>query len=131
METKVRMGVIGSRGISDYGIVSHILTANAINVGCLLSGGAIGVDSCAQRWAEENAVPFILFKPYFLLDPQAGYSVRHYFTRNKQIIDNSDLVIAISNGDSPGTKWGINYAKKRGINLKVYYPCQTTPSTPT
>lgn len=125
METKVKVGVIGSRDITNYDYVAGILSDHALNIGCLLSGGAIGVDSCAQRWAEENAVPFILFKPYFLLDPQAGYSVRHYFTRNKQIIDNSDLVIAISNGDSPGTKWGINYAKKRGKNLKVYTPCQT------
>lgn len=109
-----RVGVIGSRSFTNGARVHAVLEAALSRASVVLSGGADGADKITQAYCAEKNVPFILFKPYFLLDPIAQYSVRHYFTRNKQIIDNSDRVIAFWDGESPGTKWGINYARKRG-----------------
>lgn len=120
-----KLGIIGSRDV-DRDTVWHILKGNITNDTVVLAGGARGVDQLAEEFAGSIGATFILFKPYFLLDPSAGYSVRHYFTRNKQIIDNADVVLAIWNGDSPGTKWGINYARKKKKTLIVYNLKETT-----
>lgn len=120
-----KVGVIGSRSITHKEYVWSILEHEASRAACILAGGAVGVDRLAEDYAFEKGIPFILFKPYFLLDPAASYSVRHYFTRNKQIIDNSDRVVAIYDGDSPGTKWGIAYARKRGKPVSVYTTKET------
>ena len=114
----MKLGVIGSRGWKDEQALYEALDNYHPN--CVLAGGAKGADNMAARWATERHIPLVLFKPYFLLDPYAPYSVRHYFTRNKQIIDNADLVLAFWDGESPGTKWGINYAQKRGKQLEVH-----------
>lgn len=114
----MKVGVIGSREWTDYDVLKAALEGARPSV--VLAGGAKGADDMAARWATETGIPLVLFKPYFLLDPYAPYSVRHYFTRNKQIIDNSDVVLAFWDGESPGTKWGINYAKKRGKHIEVY-----------
>jgi predicted Rossmann fold nucleotide-binding protein DprA/Smf involved in DNA uptake len=119
-ERHEKVGVIGSRDVQDRQYVFSVLEDHASRAGCILAGGALGVDRLAEEYAVEKCIPFILFKPYFMLDPQATYSVRHYFTRNKQIIDNADTVVAIWDGESPGTSWGINYARKRGKKLFVY-----------
>ena len=119
-ERKEKIGVIGSRSITHQGYVWGILEQYSSSAACFLAGGAKGVDTLVEGYSFEKGIPFILFKPYFLLDPNAPYSVRHYFTRNKQIIDNSDRVVAIYDGDSPGTKWGIAYARKRGKTVDIY-----------
>ena len=121
-----KVGIIGSRSITHKEYVWAILEGEASHAACILAGGAVGVDRLTEDYAYEKGIPFVLFKPYFLLDPAAPYSVRHYFTRNKQIIDNSDRVVAIYDGDSPGTKWGIAYARKRGKTVVVYTPQETT-----
>lgn len=120
-----RIGVIGSRTITDKALVyKHLdemkqttsLQGDQIVV---LSGGAKGVDTLTQQWAKDNQVPFILFKPYFLVDSQAEYNPRHYFTRNKQIIDNSDMIIAFWDGTTKGTAWGMGYARKSKKTLMI------------
>lgn len=115
-----KVGVIGSRSITHKEFVWACMEEEASHASVILAGGAKGVDRLAEAYAEEKDIPFVCFKPYFLLDPDAPYSVRHYFTRNKQIIDNADKIIAIYDGDSPGTKWGIAYARKRGKPITVF-----------
>jgi predicted Rossmann-fold nucleotide-binding protein len=115
----MKLGVIGSRGFHDYELITTTLRAFSKDTSCVLAGGAAGADALTESWCAENNVPFVLFKPYFLLDPYATYSVRHYFTRNKQIIDNADMVVAFWDGVSPGTKWGIGYAKKHNKPITV------------
>lgn len=120
-----KVGVIGSRTIIDKSAVwgpLNDLRNHATGQGdkiVVLSGGAKGVDTLAAQWAEAFDVPFILFKPYFLIDSRAPYDPRHYFTRNKQIIDNSDMVIAFWDGYTKGASWGINYARKNKKTLII------------
>lgn len=120
-----KVGVIGSRTITDKSIVWPPLTKFLETTSLqkdkfvILSGGAKGVDTLAKEWAEAMGIPFILFKPYFLVDARAPYDPRHYFTRNKQIVDNSDVIIAFWDGVTKGSSWGINYARKQCKTLIV------------
>ena len=120
-----KVGVIGSRTITNRDDVwiplTRLLDTTSLQKDkiVVLSGGAKGVDTLAQQWADVNNVPFILFKPYFLVDSRAPYDPRHYFTRNKQIIDNSDIIIAFWDGHTKGASWGINYARKTKKTLVI------------
>ena len=114
-----KVGVIGSRTITNRDDVwiplTRLLDTTSLQKDkiVVLSGGAKGVDTLTQGWCAEHDIPFILFKPYFLVDSQAAYNPRHYFTRNKQIIDNSDTIIAFWDGGTKGTAWGMGYARKQ------------------
>lgn len=88
----------------------------------ILSGGAVGVDRRAQEYANENGIPFFLYKPYHLIDTKVAYEPRYFFTRNKQIVDNSDEMIAFWDGESNGTNDAIRYARKRGKSVTVIEP---------
>lgn len=83
----------------------------------ILSGGAKGVDQMAQRYAATHAYDFVLFKPYHLIDPNVEYSPKYFFTRNKQIADNADLVVAFWDGESSGTRHIVEYCQR---NRKSY-----------
>lgn len=88
----------------------------------ILSGGAVGVDRKAQEYAQENGVPFFLYKPYHLIDTKVPYSPRYFFTRNKQIVDNCDELIAFWDGESHGTEDAIKFARKKGKPVTVIEP---------
>ena len=86
----------------------------------IVSGGAKGADTVAQQWAKSRLLPFILFKPYHLIDNTIQYHPRYFFTRNKQIVDNSDLVVAFWDGESSGTRHAVRYAKSMNKPVIVF-----------
>lgn len=86
----------------------------------VVSGGAKGADTVAQQYAKSRLLEFILFKPYHLIDNTVSYHPRYFFTRNKQIVDNSDLVVAFWNGESSGTRHAVRYAKSVNKPVIVY-----------
>ena len=42
--------------------------------------------------------------------------------RNKYIIDNSSVLIALFNGKAGGTKQTVDYAKEKGLKIKIINP---------
>jgi predicted Rossmann fold nucleotide-binding protein DprA/Smf involved in DNA uptake len=121
----MRVAVVGSRTITDRARIEDALdTALEMWVHpedpiVLLSGGAKGVDTVAREIAKDRGYDFLLFKPYHMLDGQAEYSPRYFFVRNKQIADNADVVVAVWDGASSGTKHMIDYCKKHKKRLWV------------
>jgi len=77
------------------------------------------VDSLSKDWARVNIYDFIMFQPYFLLDKQAAFSNRHFFTRNRQIVFNADEVLVLWDGVSKGTDYTRAYATKMGKPVTV------------
>jgi len=65
----------------------------------LISGGAKGIDEMAEKNIDRWNFNKKIFKP----DMSVGYDVRKYHERNKQIIDEADIVISIWNKNSKGT----------------------------
>ena len=108
----IKIAVVGSRGFDDYGLLSSKLRKCIPFI--LVSGGAIGADSLAEKFADEHSLEKKIFpaewKKY---GRSAGYR------RNITIVENSDLVIAFWDGVSKGTNHTINISKKRGKKLYV------------
>lgn len=116
----MKIAVVGSRWYTDYKEFAEKLHGLMSPPGVvILSGGARGVDVMAQRYANDNGFDFVLFKPYHLIDSTVDYSPKYFFTRNKQIADNADWVIAFWDGESSGTRHIVEYCQRNRKRLEI------------
>lgn len=111
----MKVGIVGSRSFSNLEILQNILKTHLIPNDIIVSGGAIGVDKLAEEFAKSNG-----FKTHIYLPNWKIYGKSAGFIRNKQIVDNSDYIIAIWNGSSKGTKHSIDLAKGQGKTVFIY-----------
>jgi hypothetical protein len=100
----LRVAVIGSRDIYIKNLSDYL----PLNTSVIISGGAIGVDSCAKKYAFDHNIPYKEFRPNYKLFGRSA-PIR----RNIEIVENSDIIIAFWNMRSRGTKYTIDYARKR------------------
>lgn len=121
----MKLAIIGSRSVKEeqmvWEAIHTFVTGHSVEGVpiTLLSGGAEGIDHFTKSYAAKWSMDHVEFIPYFKLDRASDYSARHFFIRNKQIIDNSDRVLAIWDGASKGTEHGIKYSQKTGKQVMV------------
>jgi hypothetical protein len=104
------IAIVGSRNFLDYAkfvsIIDKLL--KTFNVATIVSGGAKGVDSLARKYANDNQINLIeLLTDWHAHGKSAG------FIRNIDIVDKADLVFAIWDGKSKGTKHSIDISNKQ------------------
>ena len=106
----MKVAIIGSRNLT-------VDIANYIPNGTtkIISGGAKGIDRLAEKYADENNIPKLIIKPEY-----EKYGKSAPLRRNKTIVENADIVIAIWDGKSNGTKFTIEYAKKIRKTSEIY-----------
>lgn len=107
------IAIVGSRTFNNYDLLKNILTEYIKNnkINCenivILSGGARGADSLGEKFADEHYLAKKIFYPdWDRFGKSAG------FIRNKDIIKNSDVVLAFWDYRSKGTKNSIDLATK-------------------
>ena len=100
----MKIGVIGSRGVIVPDIGRYIGEVDEI-----VSGGAVGVDSCAAEYATVNGIKLTVFLPQY-----DRYGKAAPIVRNKQIVDYADKIVAFWDGNSRGTLFVIKYAERKG-----------------
>ena len=105
----MKIAVVGSRNITVENLERYLSDCTEI-----VSGGAIGVDSCAAEYATERGLKLTVFLPQY-----DRYGRAAPIVRNKQIVDYADKVLAFWDGRSKGTLSVINYAKKIGRDCEV------------
>jgi hypothetical protein len=112
----MKLGVVGSRSFRDYECMELELNvlSKTFNIDTIVSGGAKGADSLSERWAKENGK-----KTEIYLADWVRFGKGAGMIRNRDIVSNSDIIIAFWDGVSNGTKNSIDRAKKRGIPLYV------------
>lgn len=108
----MKLAIVGSRTFNDYEMVKEALKDLAITE--IVSGGAKGADTLAEKYAAENSIPVKVFKPEW-----GKYGRGAGPKRNKQIVDYADKVIAFWDGESRGTKSSIDLATEQGKLLLV------------
>ncbi len=106
----MKVMVAGSRGVSKP-IDKYMPPETTL----IISGGAFGIDRCAEVYAKENNIPIIIVRPDY-----KKYGRTAPLVRNKEMVDMADLVIAIWDGRSRGTKDTIDYAIKTNKRLRIY-----------
>ena len=105
----MKIAVIGSRSVNVADISEYISNAEEI-----VSGGAVGVDRCAARYAKKNGIRLTEFLPQY-----ERYGRAAPIVRNKKIVDYSDKIIAFWDGNSKGTLSVIKYAQKTGKPCEI------------
>jgi hypothetical protein len=115
----LRLAIVGSRTFKNFKRFKEILDklrGNGLKVSRITSGGAIGADSLAEKYAKQNDIPLHIYKPDW-----DKYGKRAGFIRNHEIVDNSDFLIAFWNGVSKGTQHSIMLAEQKQIDYRIFY----------
>lgn len=113
----LKCAIVGGRDFDDYGFMKKVLDEKFDNlsfVESIVSGGAKGVDTLAERYAKEIGRPMVVFKPDY-----KRYGRGAALVRNTQIMEYADVVYAFWDGRSNGTRDAINKAQKMGKILYV------------
>lgn len=108
----MKVAVIGSRNLYVSDIGAHL------PAGCteIVSGGARGVDKCAEGYARSNNLKLTLFLPDYESHGRSAPLIR-----NKAIVEYSDFVVAFWDGSSRGTYFVIDYCRKTGTPYTIVY----------
>lgn len=114
----MKLAVIGSRNLSlDLGQFMERVG----QVDLMISGGARGIDRCAEKYAWENGIPMRIIKPDYESFGRAAPLIR-----DRQIVAEADLVLAIWDGTSRGTSYTVRYARKLNKQVILFQPSQNS-----
>ena len=115
----MKIGIVGGRDFNDYQSLkkklSKFIEDNRISLNSIVSGGAKGADTLAEKFATEMDVEMIVFKPDF-----EKFGRGAALARNTQIIQKSDVVFAFWDGKSKGTHDSIKKAEKLNKRLLIF-----------
>ncbi len=107
----MKLAVIGSRGL--FVDIEKYIPKTKVEL--IISGGARGIDSLAEEYADKYKIPKLILKPDY-----DKYGKKAPLKRDKLIIDEADEIIAIWDGNSPGTKYSIDYATSQGKIIEIF-----------
>jgi len=111
-----KLAVVGSRTFDQEERVKKELKYVVDNtlIDTIVSGGAKGVDTFAEIWADENGLKKIIYPAQWdKFGRSAGYR------RNVDIVENADAILVFWKEGSAGTKHTIEIAKKEDKPLFV------------
>lgn len=111
----MKIAIIGSRGATDnnYNLIIDNIPKNVTEI---ISGGAIGADSLAKRFALEHKLIYTEFAPDY-----ASFGKMATIIRNNQIVNCAEYVLCLWDGKSKGTKNVIS------LCLNLNKPCKVIP----
>lgn len=107
----MKIAIVGSREPGNINFAQELEKRININNGdTIISGGAKGIDSLAAQYATTQGLALIEIRPDYARNGRGAT-----FIRNREIVDNADMVVAFWNGTSKGTKYTIDYANRKGV----------------
>ena len=113
----MRVAIVGSRDFNDYQILCAVIDElrTIHNFSAIVSGGANGADTLAEKYASDNNIKMKVFPAKWKeLGKKAGY------VRNIEIWNNSDFGVAFWDGKSKGTAHSFAIAKNQNKKLYVF-----------
>lgn len=108
-----RLLVVGSRSIKNIDLSKFIPK----DVDIIITGGANGIDKLAEEFADKNKLSKIIVRPNYKFFKKGAPLMR-----NESMVNLSRYVLAIWDGKSSGTKYTIDYARKKGKQVIVINP---------
>lgn len=104
----MKLLIIGSRTVTDFDLTGWVPK----DVELIISGGAKGMDAVAEKYADEHGVDKLILRPQYDL-----YKRGAPLKRNERMVDLCDAVLAVWDGASHGTKYTLNYARKKNKQI--------------
>ena len=100
----MKLLIAGSRSIKDFDLAGHVPP----EVELIISGGADGVDTLAEKYADENRISKLILRPKY-----EKYGKAAPLKRNEEMVDLADAVLIIWDGKSKGATYTAKYASKK------------------
>lgn len=110
----MNIGIVGSRNFKNLDKVTAMVRDLLNDDDVVISGGARGVDSTAEKAARERGLEVIIYRPDW-----KKHGKRAGFLRNKKIVDKSDTIVAFWDGESKGTVLTMDLAEKNNKRLEL------------
>ena len=106
----MKLLVVGSRNIKDFDLTPYINS----NADTIISGGANGIDTLAEQYADSHRLSKYILRPRYDL-----YGRSAPLKRNDHMVDIADAVLIIWDGKSKGTEHTLKYANKSGKPVTI------------
>ena len=107
----MKIAIVGSRNLKITSFQEFLPS----DVTEIVSGGAKGIDSCAEKYARENGLRVTVFYPDY-----EKYGKKAPLLRNHDIVKYADAVYAFWDGESRGTYYTIELAKTYCKPVRVF-----------
>lgn len=115
----MRCVIAGSRSILSYDIVCEVIKVSGYEITVVISGGAPGVDTLGERYAEEHGISIEPYRAKWRTE-DGFYDRGAGIKRNVEMARVADCAIIVWDGHSPGSKNMIENMKKRNKPYFVY-----------
>lgn len=109
----MKLAVIGNKEFNDFSKLEKALKKYG-PIETIVSGGAVGTDSLAAKYAQKKQIKLLVFPPNY---QKYGAAAKHL--RDRLIVDNADRILAFWNGNCEGTSYTLNYATKQGKPIEI------------
>lgn len=119
----MKLAIVGSRGL-DISQLSWLEPLVPKDCEAIVSGGAKGVDQLAWEIARHLGLACIELLPDY-----GRYGRGAPLIRDRAIVREADLVVAVWDGSSRGTRYVMEQCRKTQTPLRVYHP-DGTPCLP-
>ena len=106
----MKLLIAGSRSIEAFDLTAYIPPQTEL----IISGGAQGIDTLAERYADAHRLSKLILRPQYHL-----YGRMAPIKRNERMVEMADAVLVIWDGTSKGTEHTIAYAEKQGKAVTV------------
>lgn len=106
----MKLLVVGSRSIKDFDFSPYITK----DVSLIISGGANGIDTLAEQYADEHNISKLILRPKY-----ERYGKVAPLKRNEEMVNICDRILVIWDGKSKGTLYTVNYAKKLEKDIQI------------
>ncbi len=100
----MKLLIAGSRSIKDFDLSGYVPS----EVDLIISGGADGVDSLAEEYADRYRISKLILRPKY-----DKYGKSAPLKRNEVMVDIADVVLIIWDGKSKGTMHTVKYAQSK------------------
>ncbi len=108
----MKLLIVGSRSILKFNLEKYVKP----EVDTIISGGASGIDRLAEEYADQHKLSKYIIKPQY-----HKYRRAAPLKRNELMVDLADEVLVIWDGVSKGSKYTMEYANKKGKNVRVIF----------
>ena len=110
------MGIVGSRDFENteqvYNLICSKIPENCTEI---VSGGARGIDTLAERYAREHNLDLTVFLPEY-----EKYGKNATLLRNTEIVKRADIILVFMHNESRGSADTASKCLEQKKPLKVY-----------
>ena len=96
----MKLLIVGSRSIEKFDLSPYV----SDEVDTIISGGAVGIDNLAERYADEHRLSKYIIRPRYDLFGRSAP-----LRRNEQMVDMADALLVVWDGHSKGKYLNLFY----------------------